>query len=130
MPTWGEILTELNKSSTPAGTPDYDRVRRQYLQRLHDLTGRAVILYATAWLESRPIPPAELQVGLPDIQGLMEAVSNLRERDLDLILGCSALSPSCDDAHFCWHAGTENYRKLSRSSLGPYGRKFYKYSCC
>ena len=44
MPTWGEILTELNKSSTPAGTPDYDRVRRQYLQRLHDLTGRAVIL--------------------------------------------------------------------------------------
>ncbi len=86
MPTWGEILTELNKSSTPAGTPDYDRVRRQYLQRLHDLTGRAVILYATAWLESRPIPPAELQVGLPDIQGLMEAVSNLRERDLDLIL--------------------------------------------
>ena len=86
MPTWGEILTELNKSSTPAGTPDYDRVRRQYLQRLHDLTGRAVILYATAWLESRPIPPAELQVGLPDIQGLMEAVSNLRERDLDLII--------------------------------------------
>ena len=86
MPTWGEILTELNKFSTPAGTPDYDRVRRQYLQRLHDLTGRAVILYATAWLESRPIPPAELQVGLPDIQGLMEAVSNLRERDLDLII--------------------------------------------
>lgn len=32
MPTWGEILTELNKSSTPASTPDYDRVRRQYLQ--------------------------------------------------------------------------------------------------
>ena len=79
MPTWGEILTELNKSSTSVGTPDYDRVRRQYLQRLHDLTGRAVILYATAWLESRPIPPAELQVGLPDIQGFMEAVSNLRE---------------------------------------------------
>lgn len=86
MPTWGEILTELNKASTPDGTPDYDRVRRQYLQRLHDLTGRAVIIYATAWLESRPISPAELQVGLPDIQGLMEAVSNVRERDLDLII--------------------------------------------
>jgi len=39
MPTWGEILTELNKFSTPAGTPDYDRVRRQYLQRLHDRPG-------------------------------------------------------------------------------------------
>ena len=52
MPIWGEILTELNKS-TPVGIPDYDRIPRQYLQRLHDLTGRAVILYATAWLESR-----------------------------------------------------------------------------
>ena len=38
MPTLGEILTEPNKS-TPAGIPDYDRIRRQYLQRLHDLTG-------------------------------------------------------------------------------------------
>lgn len=86
MPTWGEILTELSNSPTPAGPPDFDRVRRKYLKQLHDLTGRAVILYATAWLESRPNPPAELQVGLPDIQGLMEAVSNLRERELDFII--------------------------------------------
>lgn len=86
MPTWGEILTELNKSTTPAGSPDFDRVRRRYLQQLRNLTGRAVILYATAWLESRLIPPAELQIGLPDVQGLMEAVSNLQEKNLDLII--------------------------------------------
>ena len=86
MPTWGKILAELNRSSTPAGTPDYDGVRRKYLAQLHNLTGRATILYATAWLESRPIPPAELQIGLADVQGLMEAVSNLEERDLDLIV--------------------------------------------
>ena len=86
MPTWGEILAELKNSAGPNGRPDYDGVRRQYLRQMRQLTGRAVILYSTAWLESRPIPPAELQIGLPDVQGLMEAVSNLRENSLDLIL--------------------------------------------
>ena len=86
MPTWGEILTELNNSADTNGRPNFDGVRRRYLLDLHRLTGRAVILYATAWFESRPIPPGELQIGLPDIQGLMEAVSNINERNLDVIL--------------------------------------------
>ena len=87
MPTWGEILKEINQSKSPQGTgPDFDGVRRRYLRALHDLTGRAVILYSTAFLESRPIPPTDLQVGLADIQGLMETVANVTERNLDLIL--------------------------------------------
>ena len=86
MPTWGKILTEINEATNPQGGRDYDRVRRKYLRRMADLTGRSVILYATAWLESRPTAPAEVQIGLADVQGLMEAVSNLDERELDLIL--------------------------------------------
>ena len=86
MPTWGEILNELNRTTRSDGRPDHDRVRRQYLDGMHRLTGRAVILYATAWLESRAIPPADVQVGLADVQGLMEAVSNIKERELDFIL--------------------------------------------
>ena len=86
MPTWGEILNELNLSAAPGDRPDFDGVRRRYLERLNQLTGRAVIVYATAWFESRPIPPAELQIGLTDVQGFMETVSNVRERDLDLII--------------------------------------------
>ena len=86
MPTWGEILKELNQSATGRGGPDFDGVRKRYLEGLHNATGRAVLLYATAWLESRPIPPAELQIELMDVQGLMEAVSNIRERDLDLVM--------------------------------------------
>ena len=92
MPTWGEILTELNESSPVNGMPDFDGVRRRYLTEMNRLTGRAVILYATAWFESRPIPPAELQIGLPDIQGFMETVSNIRERELDLILHSPGVS--------------------------------------
>lgn len=86
LPTWGEILTDLHKSSGPNNLPDFDRVRRHYLHNLHNLTNRAVILYASAWFESRPASPAELQIGLPDLQGFMEAASNVSETELDLIL--------------------------------------------
>lgn len=86
MPTWGEILNELNASRTAQGGPDFDSVRRRYLGRLHQTTGRAAILYATAFLESRPVPPTDLQISLADVQGFMEAVSNVNERNLDLIL--------------------------------------------
>ena len=82
MPTWGEILRELNQSNPP----DFDGVRRKYLRRLNKETGRAVILYASAWFESRPIPPADLQVSHRDIGGFMETVSNVSEREVDLIL--------------------------------------------
>lgn len=87
MPTWGEILKEIKRSQVPQGTGrDYDGIRRKYLKALHDITGRGVILYSTAFLESRPIPPLDLQVGLQDISGFMEAVSNVEEKQLDLIL--------------------------------------------
>ena len=52
------------------------------------MTGRAVILYSTAWMDTRPVPvqPADLQIGLGDVQGFMEAVSNIEEDELDLII--------------------------------------------
>ncbi|MFC2039176.1 serine protease [Chloroflexota bacterium] len=88
MPTWGEILKELTRTQTPQGR-DYDGVRRKYLRAVHDHTERAVILYYSAFLESRPVAPADLQIGLQDITGFMEAVSNAEQRELDLILHSS-----------------------------------------
>ena len=87
MPTWGHILNELKASKAPEGSgPDLDGIRRKYLRSLHEYTGRAVILYATAFLEPRQVPPSELQISLVDIQGMMEVVSNIEEKALDLIL--------------------------------------------
>lgn len=87
MPSWGEILRELNQSQAPSGIgPDFDAVRRRYLQALHNVTGRAIILYSSAFLESRPIPPADIQIGLADMQGFMEVASNITEREVDLVL--------------------------------------------
>lgn len=100
MPTWGELARELQDLQTqvtqqlaqlPPGTAvpsPHDLVRRKYLRALSDRTGRSVIIYGTAWLENRPgVPPDVISIHLGDLQGLMEACSNITEsRQLDLIL--------------------------------------------
>lgn len=88
MPTWGEVLHELNApgNQTPAGAPDFDKVRRRYLAKLAAKTGRATILYATGFLDQPDIPAALTQVELGDKQGFMNAVAGLPGQELDLIL--------------------------------------------
>ncbi len=86
MPTWGDILKELDATKTPAGAPDTDGVRLKYLKRVYEATGRPVVLYATAFLESRRMDAGLLQISLSDVQGFMEAVASIQGRDLDLIL--------------------------------------------
>lgn len=76
MPTWGEILEELNETAKEnEGKPDYDGVRRKYLARLHELTGRPVILYSTDWIGGGgPSTPITLE----DMQAMMEVNKGLR----------------------------------------------------
>jgi len=88
--TWGDQLKELGeikKMPLPEGLSEFDILRRRYLTALADRTGRAVIVYATAYLEPRPTLDSQaLSVHLGDIQGFMEAVSNVKEREVDLFL--------------------------------------------
>lgn len=95
--TWGALLKELVELQADFGqrqaagevTPDeptsHDILRRKYLGHLSEYTGRATIWYASAFLENKPAG-IEVQISLQDMQGLMEAVSNVEERELDLIL--------------------------------------------
>lgn len=100
MPTFGEILKEINTTPDPSTghPPGWDVVRQKYLQRMHAHTGRAVILYASAFLEGRPPSPDHLVNDL-DINGFMTAVSDVGEKDLDLILhtpgGTSNAAEAC-----------------------------------
>lgn len=84
MPTWGEILEELKDTRSPQGPPDYDAVRRKYLQQLAAFTGRSTILYASDFLGSNPNP--NVGITLADMQALMEVMKGLPGPDLDLIL--------------------------------------------
>lgn len=53
MPTWGEILTELNSLAAITNAAPFDVVRRKYLAAYAAHTGRNVILYATAWTQKQ-----------------------------------------------------------------------------
>lgn len=95
MPTWGELLKELKglqeaQQQNPlvygSDTSPHDILRRKYLRQLAKKTGRAAIVYATAWLESKDVDPSDLQIHLIDVQGFMETVSNVEEKQLDLLL--------------------------------------------
>ena len=88
MPTWGEILTEIHAPanvSPASGGPDFDRIRRKYLAQMAARTGRPVIVYATCWLE-KDVPPNVTQINLGDLQGFMETVAGIQQRQLDLLI--------------------------------------------
>jgi hypothetical protein len=87
LPTWGQILEELNKpeNALPDGRPHHDRVRRKYLAALFQKTARPVIAYSTAFLDREP-PLALVTIQLGDIQGFMNAAADIEERELDLII--------------------------------------------
>lgn len=84
MPSWGEILAELQATSQqPGAPPDFDGVRRKYLVELHQLTRRSLIVYETDWLGGGP-PMAGIT--LEDMQAMMEVCRGLEGPELDLIV--------------------------------------------
>lgn len=85
MPNWREVLQQIQITGSA-----HDVVRRNYLSRLHRLTGRNVIVYYSAWLEKGPFlrnVQSILAVNDSDKNGLMAAIHKLdKTKGLDLIL--------------------------------------------
>lgn len=80
MPDWNDILNEIKETPSP-----HDIIRRQYLEELHKITGRNIIIYYSGWLQ-RPGIPA-LSIDDNDKIGFMSTIHELnREKGLDLIL--------------------------------------------
>lgn len=104
MPTWGRIGLELNEIAqhhlvTAPGAPSpFDILRRKYLSALHRHTGRAVIVYATAWMESGLAGVGDQSIHQGDVQGFMETCANVDEDELDLILTSPGGSPDAAEA--------------------------------
>jgi hypothetical protein len=85
MPNWKAVLQEIQNTGSA-----HDVVRRQYLAKLHKLTGRNVIVYYSAWLEKGAFlrdVQSILSVNDSDKNGLMAAIHKLdKSKGLDLIL--------------------------------------------
>lgn len=80
MPNWHEIGEELKQAGST-----FDLIRRKYLKKLSDKTGRNVIIYYSGWLQKSNIEG--LQVNDADKNGLMTVIHKLvRSKGLDIIL--------------------------------------------
>ena len=99
MPTWGDIISEVNESIIGDGPPDLDGIRRKYLLKLQQHTNRNTIIYATNWTQSVPnVDPESLSISDEDLQGFMETVHCLQGQELDLILHSPGGSPEAAEA--------------------------------
>ena len=85
MPYWDEVLELLAATADENGTPDFDRVRRLFLQLLSERTGRPTILYASSWIQ-KPEHFNQSLVSDEDLHALMTVLSGLQGPNLDLII--------------------------------------------
>jgi hypothetical protein len=82
MPNWNEILDELREVGSP-----FDFVRRMYLDGLHKVTGRNVIIYYSGWLQASGEHRGDFGINDLDKIGFMSACKNIdRTKGLDLLL--------------------------------------------
>ncbi|GAB4356393.1 MAG: S49 family peptidase [Gammaproteobacteria bacterium] len=80
MGSWHDILNEIKERGST-----HDIIRRECLKRLHELTGRNVIIYYSGWLQKPDI--LGTQVNDADKNGFMTVIHRLdRSKGLDLIL--------------------------------------------
>lgn len=88
MATWGEVLQEVQRSAQERGPqgPDFDGIRLRHIQNLQRISGRAVIVYASGWLNASGFDASSLAVEADDVHALMECCHGVEERELDLII--------------------------------------------
>jgi hypothetical protein len=81
-------LTEIIKEVSAIGT-GHDVVRRKYMRKLSELTGRNLVIYYSGWLQKRGMPGLDQYMALDDNDknGFMAAFHELDKlKGLDLIL--------------------------------------------
>jgi ClpP class serine protease len=80
MGNWNDLLDELREAGSP-----FDIIRRKYLLKLHEVTGRNIIAYYSGWLQKPGHP--NLGINDADKNGFMTTVHGLdRSKGLDLLL--------------------------------------------
>ncbi len=93
MPGWDDILEELGRVS---GAHDF--VRKKYIKKFSQVTGRNVIAYYSAWLTRRE-PNLDLDINDADMTGFMNAIKGMDcTKGLDLVLHTPGGSPTAAEA--------------------------------
>ena len=83
MPSWSEILTEIDQSANAVVI--LDKKREEYLNKISSITGRNVIAYYSGWLKKPDAP--HVSIDEQDKNAFMTTVYKLdKKKGLDLIL--------------------------------------------
>lgn len=85
MTTWGKVLAEIQgKSPDPAAC---DLVRREKTAALTKLTGRPLVIYATACTSpGKPVPDSLLMIDPADKLGFIEVTAKISPPNLDVLI--------------------------------------------
>ncbi len=97
MPSWGQILNEVNTALQRGDRNAFDTVRRKYISELHKKTGRNLIVYASKWTAGDTAPNL-VSINDEDVHAFMEAVYGLKGDDLDVMLHTGGGSAEATDA--------------------------------
>lgn len=95
MPNRNEILNEISNLKNNA----QDIIRRNYLKKLSEFTGRDTILYATSFTTPKliNIPNTSLAITDQDIGGFMASLNGLKNNKLDILLHNPGGSPDATE---------------------------------
>lgn len=97
MPTWGEILNEINIEIQNGNPHPFDTIRNKYLLDLANYTHRNVIVYSSRWTTG-DVPANVISINDEDILAFMQAIHGLTGNNLDLILHTGGGSAEATDA--------------------------------
>ena len=100
MPSWGELLQELQPHTSDAGETipglSFDELRTKYISLLSQKTGRNVIAYYSGWL--KPGKTQNIDINDSDLTGFMNAMRGLdTSKGLDLILHTPGGNPTATE---------------------------------
>lgn len=100
MPSWGELLSELQDHSDTNGqiirALSFDELRNKYISALAKYTNRNVIAYYSGWL--KPGKTQNIDINDSDITGFMNSIKGLdASNGLDLILHTPGGNPTATE---------------------------------
>ncbi len=98
MPTWGQLLERIRREAVASGgVVNLDRVRREALAQVAQLTNRSTVIYATRWMQGGG-NAQDTSITALDMHSLMEVLHGLPGPGLDIILHSPGGSPMAAEA--------------------------------
>ena len=109
--TWDDIRLEIEESGQEKNRPQHDSIRRAKIAAVEKISGIPLVVYATDFIDtSKPGRSGSiLQISAEDKTGFLQALSDIQDGPLDVLLHSPGGSPTA----------TESIVRLLRSRFDP-----------